>query len=236
MTAALQELLTFAPRRPVVRSRRGHLRDNQRQRIYDAEGAACHAVGEAKWGQTIKNADLQDYVNGVLERRAIRSRWGRRYITVKLTRGGAHADYYGTEIALGLKSRNPWIILHEIAHCLTPADKYAFHGPEYAGVFLFLVENVLGKKQADALRAAFKEGRVRHNRKAVPAAGTHRVATQAQKQAARKEKESRPLTRQERRVAAEVIRRAAKQGIFGDAGRKPRVHALATARLLDSGS
>jgi hypothetical protein len=31
-----------------------------------------------------------------------------------------------------------------------------------------------------------------------------------------------------------VIRRAAAQGVFGPGGRKPRVHALATARLLET--
>ena len=49
-------------------------RDTQRQRLYDAEEKACCAIGMAHWGQTIKNADLQGFVNMVLANRAVAAR------------------------------------------------------------------------------------------------------------------------------------------------------------------
>jgi len=48
---------------------------------------------------------------------------------------------------------------HEIAHTLTPTD--AGHGPEFARVYLFLVERVIGKAEAKELREKFREHRVK---------------------------------------------------------------------------
>lgn len=63
-------------------------RDTQRERVYRAERAAAREVDGAFWTQTIPNADLQRWVDDVLSRKAIQSRWGRRYIDVGLKRGG----------------------------------------------------------------------------------------------------------------------------------------------------
>ena len=137
-------------------------RDNQRQRVYSAENTMAGI-----WGQTIPNGELQAWVNAALDKRAIRSRWGARSIQVTLGRGGARArGKY--EISLGMRSRNPWVICHELAHCLTPWD-LAAHGPEFAGVELFLVQHLIGPDAAKELRAAFRAKKVRTNRKGIPA-------------------------------------------------------------------
>lgn len=228
----------------------GPRRDNQRLRLYRSERLAWDHYG-VYWKQTIANPDLHSWVDKAMDARPIRSRWGTVRIHVYLKRGG-RALGGGGEIGLPLGGRNPWVILHEIAHCLTPG-KYAPHGPEFAGVFLFLVETIIGKEEAAVLREKFKVEKVRHNRKAIPAvrsvvpapAVPQREAYQktaeraekrraAEKARAVREAASKPLTATEGAQAAILIRRAVKAGAFGPSGSKPRVHALATARSLES--
>lgn len=208
-------------------------RDNQRQRLYDAEQAARLRCPEHSGHQTIANADLQSYVDKVLAHRAVQARWGQRSIQVSLSHGGGRS--WGGVITLGTWARNPWAILHEIAHELV-AVRYrsvAAHGPEFAGVFLWLVQTFLGKHQADLLREEFRTHRVRKTNKAIPAP-TRTVVTQAErrtKQAAAKTRTM--LTRVE---LAQEIRARVALGEFGAAGTKPRTHALATARLIEKAS
>lgn len=137
-------------------------RDTQRQRVYDAENAS----GLNPWQQTIPNADLQTWVDDVLDRRAIRSRWGVRQVRVELTHGrGAHAEGSHT-IRASRAGRNEFVLLHEIAHTLTHG--YAGHGPEYAGVLLFLVKTVLGREAHATLLAQMRKHKVRRSNAAIP--------------------------------------------------------------------
>lgn len=137
-------------------------RDTQRQRVYDAENAS----GLNPWQQTIPNADLQAWVDDVLDRRAIRSRWGVRKVRVELTHGrGAHAEGSHT-IRASRMGRNEYVMLHEIAHTLTHG--YAGHGPEYAGVLLFLVKTVMGREAHAALLASMRKYKVRRSNAAIP--------------------------------------------------------------------
>lgn len=215
-------------------------RDNQKQRLYDAEGQACMKHGgRSKYVQTIANAEVQTWVDKVLDNRAVRNRWPNHSVQAVLKKGGSaygyrDGAYLGSgkrhRITLPLFARNEWVILHEIAHCLTPSQ-YAPHGPEFAGVMMHLVKSVLGKDAATLLRAAYRDKRVRSNTKAVPKpkAVPTKAAVAAKAAAAKR----RPPSPTELREAAEVIRQAAKAGLLGESARKPRVHALATARLLD---
>lgn len=135
-------------------------RDTQRQRVYDAE----HAL--FGWGQTIPNGDLQQAVNDILDKRPIRSRWGTKSVEVRLGRGGGLSSQYGL-IWLGVQGRNPWVICHELAHELTPS-KYAAHGPEFAGVMLFLIGTVMGDKHRKDLLAAYRANKVKRSNAAIP--------------------------------------------------------------------
>ena len=203
-------------------------RDTQKARIYKAEHTATDLYSGNHFKQTIPTAELQNWVNKVMARKAIRSRWGRRHINVGLSRGGGKAWSTGY-ITLGVGARNEWYILHEIAHCLTwRHDEWAPHGPEFAGVYLFLIRTVIGDDAAKVLLAQYRKCKVRRNTRGIPKAGTHAVVT------VRNVKRSpvRPLSHQ-RKEAADIIRQAARAGEFGPAGRKPRAHALATARILD---
>lgn len=54
-----------------------------------------------------------------------------------------------------------WIVLHEIAHLVTPDDVQP-HGREFARNYLALVRQFVGPEAAACLRASFVEGKVRH--------------------------------------------------------------------------
>lgn len=141
-------------------------RDNQRSKVYAAERAS----GLCKFEQTIPDAELQDWVNAVLDRRVIRSRWGARTVEVKRTSGRGGATAHGTwRINASPGARNEYVMLHEIAHVLTPRD--AGHGPAYCGVLLFLVRNVLGKEAHAALLEEMRKHRVKRSNSGIPRVG-----------------------------------------------------------------
>jgi len=144
------------------------VRDTQKQRVYRAENETWNTLHGQFWQQTIPNHELEAYVSKILAKRAIRSRWGARHIRVTLKRGGKALAHGSSRISLPAGGRNPWVICHEVAHCLTPSN-VAGHGPEYAGIYLFVVKTVLGAQAAAALRASFKEHRVRISNIRIPA-------------------------------------------------------------------
>jgi putative metallohydrolase (TIGR04338 family) len=79
-------------------------------------------------------------------------------LTVKDGRGSRRARTDGAHwIAVPRAMRREWVLLHEVAHCLT-ADK---HGPEFCACYLALVRRHLGHAAADALARAFADHRVR---------------------------------------------------------------------------
>ena len=107
----------------------GRVRDTQRSRIYKAEHEATEQFAGARFVQTIPNKELQPWVDAVMRRNAVASRWGRRTIYVQLSHGGGRA-HSASDISLGVGARNEWYILHEIAHCLTwRHHEWAPHGP-----------------------------------------------------------------------------------------------------------
>lgn len=214
-------------------------RDVQRQRVYNAERALHN------YTQTIPNSQLQKFVDDALDKRAVRARWPHAQVEVVLKRGGKAYGYrYGGgsgRITLPLFSRNPAIILHEVAHVLTP-NTYQSHGPEFAGVLLFLVKTVMGTDAAAELRKSFKEERARYNNKAVP---KPRAADRVPAARSVKEKQERraasvkartPRTHEQRKGAASVLRAEIASGRFGAAGTQSRRRALDVARRLEEQS
>lgn len=143
--------------------RTGTDRDSQRSKVYAAERAS----GLCKFEQTIPDAELEDWVNAVLDRRVIRSRWGARTVEVKRTSGRGGAMAYGSwRINASPGARNEYVMLHEIAHVLT--SRFTGHGPEYCGVLLFLVRNVLGKEAHASLLAEMRKHRVKRSNAGIP--------------------------------------------------------------------
>jgi putative metallohydrolase (TIGR04338 family) len=223
------------------------VRDQQRSRLYAAE-RECHH-GPQEHLRSVQQ--MQNFIDRVCTQRWFQSRWGNDVkIEVRGGQGHRRAVCYGDVLHIPLWGREELVLLHELAHSLVTYRRgltgfsilgvdyqtgaVAGHGPEYAGVFLFLVRQVLGAEEALKLKAAFKKHRVRSNTKLVPPAKTHRVVTQTQRRAALVRAQQAPLQAHEISRAVDVLRRAAKQGAFGGSGRKPRAHALATARALET--
>lgn len=91
----------------------------------------------------------------------------------------AHGDPWRRAIQLPRWAREPQILLHELAHVLTPSSAIP-HGWEFCETYLDLVRHIMGKQHADELKRNFRQQRVRFTK---PRA--KRVLTEAQKQVLR---------------------------------------------------
>ena len=145
----------------------GRPRDSQRARLYRAEG-------DVATGRRLPTVErMQAYVDGLAAADWFVARWGGRSFEVRPGFGHrrATADRNGV-LQMPKWARTELVLLHEVAHCLTPAA-CAPHGPEYAGVLLALVRRGMGPAAAQSLEDAFAGQRVRWTLSAVPA-GRHR--------------------------------------------------------------
>jgi putative metallohydrolase (TIGR04338 family) len=196
-------------------------------------------------------AAVQAYTDWVLSLAPVQRRWGKIHITARSS--GHSADVWRRAINLGLGYRNETSALHEIAHVLAyiSSPDAQWHGPEFAGVLAFLYKTVAGEEKAKEFKTRLRSNRAKINTKGVPAP-THAVVTQTERKAkevalkrhqraeetrravAQRANASKPLSHPERAQAAALIRRAVKAGTFGPSGSKPRAHALATARAIES--
>ncbi len=143
----------------------GRPRDVQRQHLYDAERVIPAWADPAMKLPTVP--EMQSFIDGVLAGRWLRSRWGLVHIEVRAGQGHRRAVSYGPVLHMPKWSRSRLVLLHELAHSLTP-HHFASHGPQFAGVFIALVERSMGKSTAADLRMAFRVKRVRWNREAIP--------------------------------------------------------------------
>jgi putative metallohydrolase (TIGR04338 family) len=137
-------------------------RDSQRSRLYRAEG-------EVDAGRRLPTVErMQAWVDGLVATDWFVARWGERSFEVRPGFGHrrATADENGV-LQMPKWARNELVLLHEVAHCLTP-PAFASHGPEYAGVLLTLARRGMGPGTAQLLEDAFARERVRWTLAAVP--------------------------------------------------------------------
>lgn len=230
-------------------------RDNQKQRLYDAESGSGPKSKVAEKlltnGKRVESTGsvsieaCQSYVDYVTTAAWFQSRWGRRHFTVRhKVYGRATASTWSGHISLPPWSREETAILHEIAHHLT-SDRYADHGPEFAGVLLTLVRYMKGAEAAKMLRASFRRHRVKVSMATVPKPGSHKVTPRGEQKKRVNEVATRQKKREEeqevarlrtiasKRFAAQVIRQQIEDGVFGEPRSKARNAALATARELE---
>ena len=140
----------------------GRPRDTQRARLYRAEF-------ELDPGRRLPTVEkLQAYVDALVAVDWFANRWPDRAFEVRPGFGHrkATADVNGV-LQMPKWARSEMVLLHEVAHCLTPWT-FAAHGPEYAGVLLTLLRRGMGPSPAQALEDAFDRQRVRSNSAAVP--------------------------------------------------------------------
>jgi putative metallohydrolase (TIGR04338 family) len=137
-------------------------RDSQRARLYRAEG-------EVASGRRLPTVErMQSWVDGLAATDWFLARWGERVFDVRPGFGHrrATADANGV-LQMPKWARTELVLLHEVAHCLTPST-CAAHGPEYAGVLLALARRGMGPATAQALEDAFDRQRVRWSLAVVP--------------------------------------------------------------------
>lgn len=201
-------------------------RDNQRQRVYDAQRDLPEYTQIMTW------PEVESFVRKVNDSVWFRSRWGTT-ITPVLKRGGSAYGYPGGRITLPGFARNPIVILHEIAHTVTPYHSdVAPHGPEFCGILLGLVRHYLGTDVARRLRANMRTHRVKVKGAALPAARRQVTPAAEQRRAANTAK-SLPLAPVERELLVRLLRKAATSGALGPSGRRPRAQALSIARTIE---
>lgn len=129
-------------------------RDSQRGKVYAWE-RHFHATGR-DYEMTLK--ECQALVNKVAKFYSVRA--------PKVTdgRGRRSAYWYNSwEIALPRWSRQPVIILHELAHMITGnliiwGKRVASHGPEFVGVEMYLLNKYLKISVSELCRQANDSG------------------------------------------------------------------------------
>ncbi len=108
---------------------------------------------------------VQSYVDKVLGLNWVRAQWGRAAVGVRVrARRGAAAAHYESEaavLAVPLHTGSTaWalrelVVLHELAHHLSPDELEAAHGPEFCSRYCELVDGVIGPEAALLIRATF---------------------------------------------------------------------------------
>lgn len=138
-------------------------RDTQRSKLYRAEGALD------PFSQPLPTVDdVERFALKVWRSERVR----KAFRTVSLSSPPRVKDGRGTSWARGgystinipLWARNTRIVLHELAHTIHIREggaRGAAHGWQYAAVFLKLVLYMAGREAHDALKASFKEHRVK---------------------------------------------------------------------------
>ena len=203
-------------------------RDSQRRRLYSSE-LCIRDVNVSKYAQHLDGTitGCQKYVDSILSHAWFRRRWGTCHIEVVAGKGARGGNGI---IRLAKWARNEAVILHEIAHNLVP-NRYAAHGPEFAGVMLFLVKQVMGKEHGDKLRASYKQYRVKSNRKALPSPDRE-VKSMYELAAAKRQAKREPLDLYERDTVTKLLTRAINAGQLGESGSKQRNYARLIVRTL----
>lgn len=132
-------------------------RDTQRARVYAAERLI-------EWtDDDLTLEECRSYCRSVS-----RSAWFRRTfawsagreITVHDGRGCRNALAASGSITLPRWARRHWVILHEIAHCVT-SGRHAAHGPEFVANLLKLYRHFLGSEAYAIVREAMADHGVR---------------------------------------------------------------------------
>jgi putative metallohydrolase (TIGR04338 family) len=167
------------------------IRDSQREKVYRSERMVFRGSPGVPQPDSSKVtpdyktvAECQEYVDYVTASDAWRKVLGIRTEGPVEARDGrgrrrASADSVNDQIKLPKWTRDRWQILHELAHIATDytynlahigdedgpwwfyEQTVAPHGPEYAGVYLYLVHEFLGLEVHDKLLSEFENNRVK---------------------------------------------------------------------------
>jgi putative metallohydrolase (TIGR04338 family) len=140
-------------------------RDSQRGRVYAAER-------HIEWEDDGRVGDGSLQAAEEFVGRITRSNWWRKraqpyqfHITVKDGRGNRKASAGPASITLPRWARKEWVVLHELAHCLSwdecRRNGEGGHGRTFVRTYLALVDRFLGKDTGRVMREVFREHRVK---------------------------------------------------------------------------
>jgi len=140
-------------------------RDFQRQKAYDAEHAIRDKMSNNK--KYDSREEIQKRVDKICSYKWFTSRWGNHQIRVihKTHGSWAYGNYHKKHIRLPEWAWNDLIVLHELAHAITPPETGGRHGRYWAATFLELVEKVMSKADYIVLRESFKTHGVKYSQK-----------------------------------------------------------------------
>lgn len=165
-------------------------RDSKRSAAYRAEDRVRVWINESTDLEQIRFDDIADaarYARDLMETKWFQRRFPRfrslvvRYVPgTRTCRGGPHYANWEGEVTQGGVSMSTWglgkkadrrgevsggelILLHEIAHAITPAPRFgAWHDRRWARTFLELVKFKMGDKVYRKLRGEFDKERVKY--------------------------------------------------------------------------
>lgn len=132
-------------------------RDSQRSKVYAAENKAFPHMHDER----MTLAGCKSFVSIVVNCQFWKESKGRKIVKIKDGRGTRRAMYYPktNKINLPKWARNEWVIIHELAHFLCwqkHEDTVPSHGVKFCGIYLKLVEQVLGAEAAVDLAVSFE--------------------------------------------------------------------------------
>lgn len=156
-------------------------RDVKKGKLYKAEQAVRKEISKKEF-ETVD--ECHKYVHNIVNSKWFRKHYPNCPTEVEIHDGGgmrsAYGGLQGGKVWMGLPkwSRYDIVILHELAHNITP-DKLAAHGREFCANLLKLVKRFVGKEAHDILRQSMKDHKVpyRPKRKLSP---EHRAKAIAQ--------------------------------------------------------
>ncbi len=131
-------------------------RDTQKSKLYRSEHAVFkHAIDF----NTIRQA--QKYANSITGSRWWRALGGPTFVLIKQARSDAYSSTawaQRNEIRLDGSTFMRWVLIHELTHIVMWHLNRALpaHGPDYALVYLRVIEQFLGDEQRQALSVAFE--------------------------------------------------------------------------------
>lgn len=146
-------------------------RDVQRSKMYASEWEVFGWAEE----EFEDMEQLKDYLYDILENRHVQNKYpmaraimsGTQKLKVSAGQGHRRAitkweDNF-IRVSFPRKMRCKWVVVHELAHVLAPQDS-AFHGREFARVYLYLVKLFFGQETQNKLKAAMKKHKCKYSK------------------------------------------------------------------------
>ncbi len=136
-------------------------RDSQRSRLYAWESDAL-SLHNGRYASLAECQELADSVSRAYKAEPVRVSDGRGHSNAVYYRGsrwllGGRTLHKPPTIALPRRMRRRGVMLHELAHHLTP-EGYAAHGPEYLWVMMTLFARFEGRTRREMRTSAREAG------------------------------------------------------------------------------